>query len=69
MFNLDKSPILNLSKKGLKRAGLLATIVLASTSISTGVIPVTVAGFSNQGVANAQSISGTLDLGSTFGNA
>jgi hypothetical protein len=53
MLNLDKSPILNLSKKGLAKASLVATVALVTVSISTGVMPLTVAGVSNTQPANA----------------
>lgn len=51
---IDKSPILNFSKKGLAKAGLLTAVILASTSISTGVLPLTVAGVTNVKVAEAR---------------
>jgi hypothetical protein len=52
-LNVDKSPLVALSKKSSKRAGLLTAVALATVSISTGVFPLTVAGVSNTQPANA----------------
>jgi hypothetical protein len=52
-LNVDNSPVFALSKKGLAKTVLLTTVVLATVSISTGVVPLTVAGVSNTQPADA----------------
>ena len=53
LLKFDNSPILSLAKTSSKKAVLLTALTLASISISTGVVPVTVAGISNTQVASA----------------
>jgi hypothetical protein len=67
-LDVDKSPLLSLSKKGLAKASFAVTIGMISLSVGTGLLPLTVAGVSNTHVASAQAISGTVDLGSTWKN-
>lgn len=52
-LSVDKSPLVNLSKKGFKKASFAVTIGSVSLLVSTGVIPFTVAGISNAQVAIA----------------
>lgn len=65
-FSIDKSPLLNLSKKGLTKASLLVAVTLATASISTGFIPVKVAGFSNTQTASAGVDIGANDIVSAW---
>jgi hypothetical protein len=53
LLNLDKSPVIALSKKGLAKAGFIVTIGMISLSVGTGLLPLTVAGVSNNEVASA----------------
>lgn len=53
-LSVNKSRLANLSKKGFAKAGLFTTVVLASVSISTGLMPINVAGVTNLEVAEAQ---------------
>ena len=50
---VDKSPIVALTRSGYKKAALFTAIALTTLSLSTGVIPLTVAGVSNQQPATA----------------
>jgi hypothetical protein len=52
-INVDKSPLVNFAKGGFKKASLLLVLAIISTSFTTGVIPVQVAGVSNTPVAEA----------------
>ena len=52
-FSIDKNPLVNFVKGSYKKATLLTAITVASASLSTGIIPVQVAGVGNAGVAEA----------------
>ena len=53
-LSVDKSSLVALVKKGLLKTSLMVTIGMVSLSVTTGIIPFTVAGVSNQETANAQ---------------
>jgi hypothetical protein len=53
-LNIDKSPVIALSKKGLAKASFAVTIGMVSLAAGTGLLPITVAGVSNTQVASAQ---------------
>ena len=57
LLDIDKSPLLNLAKVSSKKATLLTLLALTTMSLSTGVVPLIVAGVSNTEAATAQSIS------------
>jgi hypothetical protein len=52
-LDVDKSPLLSLSKKGLAKASFAVTIGMVSLAAGTGLLPITVAGVSNTQVASA----------------
>jgi hypothetical protein len=56
-LDVDKSPLLSLSKKGLAKASFAVTIGMISLAAGTGLLPITVAGVSNTQVASAQNIT------------
>jgi hypothetical protein len=53
-FSVDKSPLVNFAKGGFKKATLLTALTVTSTTLTTGIISLNVAGIENVGVAEAQ---------------
>ena len=54
LLDIDKSPILALTKSSSKRVISLSVLTLTSLSFSIGVVPINIAGVTNQQSASAQ---------------
>ena len=55
-FRVDKSPIVALTKSGSKKAISLSVLAMTSLSFSIGVVPINIAGVTNQQPATALSL-------------
>ena len=66
LLDIDKSPLLNLAKVSSKKATLLTLLALTTVSLSTGVVPINVAGLTNTETATAGVDIGANDIISNY---